>query len=111
MERELQAFHSEDYVQFLQRITPSNKARLQPLHEPKAGRKALDRAGTVARITDCCPVQEDYLEQLENFHVGEDCPVFTGLYRYCQARAPPSPLCFFVARAGDWLIPMLLLTS
>ena len=33
VERELQAFHSEDYVQFLQSITPSNKARQQP-HEP-----------------------------------------------------------------------------
>ena len=26
----------------------------------------------------------DYIRQLQRFNVGEDCPVFDGLYEYCQ---------------------------
>ncbi|KAK9820648.1 hypothetical protein WJX81_005680 [Elliptochloris bilobata] len=52
VERELQAFHADDYIHFLKSVTPDNK--------------------------------DEHLEQLRRFCVGEDCPVFTGLYRYCQ---------------------------
>lgn len=45
-------FHSDDYVEFLRRITPDN------MHE--------------------------YSRQLQRFNVGEDCPVFDGLYEFCQ---------------------------
>eukprot|EP00160_Parvularia_atlantis_P011115 Unigene2164_Nuclearia_a/m.6713 Unigene2164_Nuclearia_a/g.6713 ORF Unigene2164_Nuclearia_a/g.6713 Unigene2164_Nuclearia_a/m.6713 type:complete len:401 (-) Unigene2164_Nuclearia_a:17-1219(-) len=48
-------FHSDDYVNFLRRITPDNMA--------------------------------EYSKQLQRFNVGEDCPVFDGLYEFCQISA------------------------
>eukprot|EP00013_Stygamoeba_regulata_P025908 CAMPEP_0177647252 /NCGR_PEP_ID=MMETSP0447-20121125/10202_1 /TAXON_ID=0 /ORGANISM="Stygamoeba regulata, Strain BSH-02190019" /LENGTH=534 /DNA_ID=CAMNT_0019149827 /DNA_START=25 /DNA_END=1626 /DNA_ORIENTATION=- len=49
---EISQFHSDDYVDFLNHVTPNN------MHE--------------------------YQTQLSRFNVGEDCPVFDGLYKYCQ---------------------------
>lgn len=51
-EEELATFHTEDYIDFLKRVTPRNVAM--------------------------------FVEQLRRFNVGEDCPVFDGLFRYCQ---------------------------
>ena len=49
---ELTAFHSEDYVNFLARVTPDNQDEMQA--------------------------------QLAQFNMGEDCPVFDGLYDFCR---------------------------
>jgi histone deacetylase 1/2 len=54
-EAEMCKFHSDDYIEFLKRITPDN------MHE--------------------------YHRQLDRFNVGEDCPVFDGLYEFCQISA------------------------
>jgi len=54
-EAEMSKFHSDDYVEFLKRITPDN------MHE--------------------------YSTQLRRFNVGEDCPVFDGVYEFCQISA------------------------
>jgi len=54
-EAEMSKFHSDDYVDFLKRITPDN------MHE--------------------------YSRQLQRFNVGEDCPVFDGLFEFCQISA------------------------
>jgi len=54
-EAEMSKFHSDDYVEFLKRITPDN------MHE--------------------------YSRQLQRFNVGEDCPVFDGLFEFCQISA------------------------
>lgn len=48
-------FHADDYVDFLQRITPETMA--------ESGRR------------------------LHRYNVGEDCPVFEGLFEYCQISA------------------------
>jgi histone deacetylase 1/2 len=48
----LTTFHSSDYVEFLNTISPDNT--------------------------------HVYQEQMKRFNVGEDCPVFNGLYEYCQ---------------------------
>ncbi|KYR02249.1 hdaB, histone deacetylase family protein [Tieghemostelium lacteum] len=48
---DLLKFHSDDYVQFLERVTPQN------INEWK---------------------------DIKKFHIGEDCPVFPGLWDYCQ---------------------------
>ena len=32
----------------------------------------------------------DYIRQLQRFNVGEDCPVFDGLYEFCQMSASGS---------------------
>ncbi|CAK0785511.1 hypothetical protein CVIRNUC_008721 [Coccomyxa viridis] len=52
---ELMTFHSEDYVDFLARVTPDNQAEMQ--------------------------------EQLIHFNMGEDCPVFDGLFQFCRRYA------------------------
>jgi histone deacetylase 1/2 len=48
-------FHSDDYIDFLSKITPDNMM--------------------------------SSLNQLQMFNVGEDCPVFDGMYEYCQISA------------------------
>ena len=50
---DLTAFHSDDYMQFLNQITPD------------AAREELD--------------------EMERFNLGADCPIFDGLYEYCQS--------------------------
>ena len=32
----------------------------------------------------------DYIRQLQRFNVGEDCPVFDGLFEFCQISASGS---------------------
>jgi len=49
---EMCQFHSEDYVDFLRRVTPAN--------------------------------QEQLLSQMQRFSVGEDCPVFGDMWKFCQ---------------------------
>lgn len=51
---EMTQFHSSDYIEFLRRVTPDNA--------------------------------KDHLHQLQRFNLGPytDCPVFDGLYDYCQ---------------------------
>lgn len=46
-------FHSEEYVEFLQRVTPQN----------------IQTVG--------------YTKYLSHFSVGDDCPVFDGLFDFC----------------------------
>eukprot|EP01132_Coremiostelium_polycephalum_P009130 gene9130-11187_t len=45
-------FHSSDYVDFLERVTPGNV--------------------------------NEWKDVYKRFHIGEDCPVFPGLWNYCQ---------------------------
>lgn len=49
---ELAQFHSEDYVEFLNRVTPDT--------------------------------QHEQLAQMQQFNLGEDCPIFDGLFDFCQ---------------------------
>ena len=49
---DMHAFHSADYVEFLQRVTPEN--------------------------------QKTMAEGLSRFNVGDDCPVFDGLFDFCS---------------------------
>lgn len=49
---DLVRFHSEEYVQFLKRVTPSNVA--------------------------------GFAKYLGQFNVGDDCPVFEGLFEFCS---------------------------
>ena len=61
---DMTAFHSDDYISFLQEVNPDN--------------------------------MHDFYQHFERFGVGDDCPIFEGLFEYCQvsglrARAPPGP--------------------
>ncbi|GMM45436.1 histone deacetylase [Pichia kluyveri] len=55
---ELLNFHSADYIEFLQRITPQNSTK--------------------------------FADDLKKFNIGDDCPVFDGMYDYCQFYAGAS---------------------
>lgn len=57
-EEELLNFHSADYIEFLQRITPENSTK--------------------------------FADDLKKFNIGDDCPVFDGMYDYCQYYAGAS---------------------
>ncbi|CAK0786536.1 Histone deacetylase 19 [Coccomyxa viridis] len=46
-------FHAEDYIEFLQNVTPDNKDKM--------------------------------MEQMQVFNVGEDCPVFSQMFQFCQS--------------------------
>ncbi|CAI9753053.1 unnamed protein product [Fraxinus pennsylvanica] len=46
---------------------------------------AEDYVSILKRITP--DKQQDYLTQLKRFNVGDDCPVFDGLYSFCQSYA------------------------
>ncbi|KAJ1860329.1 histone deacetylase [Coemansia sp. RSA 2703] len=51
-EAEIRAFHAEDYVDFLKRVTPDNQEALQ--------------------------------ECFSAFNIGDDCPVFDGMWDFCR---------------------------
>lgn len=53
--QDMAAFHSDDYISFLQDITQDNMA--------------------------------EAMAHLERFNLGADCPVFDGIYEYCQSYA------------------------
>ncbi|KAJ7785969.1 histone deacetylase complex, catalytic component RPD3 [Mycena metata] len=53
--REMTQFHSDEYVEFLNRITPSN--------------------------------MNSYIKEQHKYNVGDDCPVFDGLFDYCSISA------------------------
>uniref|UniRef100_A0A0D6QSK5 Histone deacetylase n=1 Tax=Araucaria cunninghamii TaxID=56994 RepID=A0A0D6QSK5_ARACU len=55
--KDMRKFHTDDYIKFLQNVTPDTL------------------------------IQQEYARQLKRFNVGEDCPVFEGLYNFCQASA------------------------
>ncbi|KAJ7655149.1 histone deacetylase complex, catalytic component RPD3 [Mycena polygramma] len=53
--REMTQFHSDEYVEFLNRISPSN--------------------------------MNSYVKEQHKYNVGDDCPVFDGLFDYCSISA------------------------
>ncbi|EEB08472.1 histone deacetylase Hos2 [Schizosaccharomyces japonicus yFS275] len=56
--KEMAEFHSEDYLEFLQRVTPQNV--------------------------------DEYSDVLQKFNIGDDCPVFNGIYEFSQRSAGAS---------------------
>jgi len=52
---QMSAFHTDDYIDFLRRVTPDN--------------------------------QMSFLKELPRYNLDIDCPVFDGLYQYCQISA------------------------
>ncbi|KAL5534566.1 HDAC2 [Sanghuangporus baumii] len=54
-EREMTQFHSDEYVKFLKRVTPSNMG--------------------------------SFVKEQHKYNVGDDCPVFDGLFDYCSISA------------------------
>jgi histone deacetylase 1/2 len=77
---ELTQFHSDDYINFLRIISPGNFLIFTSLISssfplfpppPLSSTHPLDNMG-------------EYTRQLQRFNVGEDCPVFDGIFEFCQ---------------------------
>jgi histone deacetylase 1/2 len=70
---QLTHFHTDDYINFLRLITPGkiNILCFFQLTIYFCYLFDLDNMG-------------DYIKQLQRFNVGEDCPVFDGLFEFCQ---------------------------
>lgn len=54
-EQELTKFHADDYIKFLQMITPQNMS--------------------------------NHAKQIQRFNIGDDCPIFDGLFEFCRTSA------------------------
>ncbi|KAK8961187.1 Histone deacetylase 6 [Platanthera guangdongensis] len=74
---DIRRFHSEDYVDFLASITPQVLAA----SASALGTAISDDGGSIH------PFESSSSRQLRRFNVGEDCPVFEGLFEFCQASA------------------------
>ncbi|KAK4046412.1 histone deacetylase [Microbotryomycetes sp. JL201] len=70
--KEMAQFHTDDYVDFLSRVTPD-------LVEQAIEGGAGGRAGGIGRDMGKC--KSPYL------NVGDDCPIFDGLFEYCSISA------------------------
>ncbi|MQL94946.1 hypothetical protein Taro_027608 [Colocasia esculenta] len=68
---DIRRFHSDDYVGFLSSVTP----------------EAVTAATAGAPVLDSSSSAVSSVKQLKRFNVGEDCPVFDGLFEFCQASA------------------------
>lgn len=74
--REMTQFHSDEYVEFLSRITPSNmNSYVKEQHKCKSGILFL----VILYQFRWCNRDID--------NVGDDCPVFDGLFEYCSISA------------------------
>ena len=73
---ELAQFHAEDYVDFLARITPETAQARAAL--------ARERVRALKRARPRAALQQEHLEDMRNFNLGEDCPIFEGLFDFCQ---------------------------
>ncbi len=71
-------FHSDDYINFLRLISPGKAYHL--FAPPTLQLISLMMSDNMA----------DYIRQLQRFNVGEDCPVFDGLFEFCQIYASGS---------------------
>ena len=70
-------FHSDEYVKFLKRVTPSNMSSfVKEQHKCKEVHLVLVYSVTEKLIQ---------LRRIDN--VGDDCPVFDGLFDYCSISA------------------------
>jgi histone deacetylase HOS2 len=72
-EQEIEAFHSQDYIEFLQKSHPASFC-----------------VSNVRRVTP--DNYQQYSNVFQRYHVGpdSDCPVFDGLYEFCSLYAGSS---------------------
>ncbi|GAB2269783.1 Histone deacetylase 6 [Dionaea muscipula] len=68
---DIRRFHSDDYVEFLSSVSP----------------ESLDSSSSSSSAAAAAPTDHTYSRHLKRFNVGEDCPVFPGLFPFCQASA------------------------
>ena len=80
---QLTRFHSDDYINFLRVINPGKQLT-------EVGWNCNDLSFTVLTFTFLSDNMSEYVRQLQRFNVGDDCPVFDGLFEFCQLYASGS---------------------
>lgn len=79
-------FHTDDYINFLSTITPGacilHDFALSTVVCSAWAVPSYDNEGLLLLLF--ADNMGDYSRQLQRFNVGEDCPVFDGLFEYCQ---------------------------
>jgi acetoin utilization deacetylase AcuC-like enzyme len=77
-------FHTEDYIDFLAEVKPMHQALLQRAAAQQDGdsEEEEDAASVVARAA---PEQVSAIAaSFRKFGVDGDCPIFDGLYKFCE---------------------------
>ena len=79
---EMTKYHSDDYIRFLRSIRPDNMSD----YNKQVGPDYMIKHSVLTRISviygNLHTIHFD--TQMQRFNVGEDCPVFDGLYEFCQ---------------------------
>jgi histone deacetylase 1/2 len=94
---EMAKFHSEEYLTFLRAINPDNVSEYQKQMTVRPPPAALPRTHRSHRKEQHRPparppADASFADMMiwQRFNVGEDCPVFDGMYAFCQARSTAS---------------------
>ena len=83
-------FHSDEYVDFLSRVTPTNmNSYIKEQHKCTCsfGLLLLIRMFTLLTNCGCLVVPSIVPFTTDTDNVGDDCPVFDGLFDYCSISA------------------------
>lgn len=75
---EMTKFHSDDYIRFLRSIRPDNMSEYN---------KQMQRCKFFNYLRFVCGLVFHEPMSVSAVNVGEDCPVFDGLYEFCQLSA------------------------
>lgn len=80
-------YHSDDYIRFLKSIRPDNMSEYsKPMQRCECRPPGLtSKASLPVSMPDGCPTS--LFVSLLTVNVGEDCPVFDGLFEFCQLSA------------------------
>jgi acetoin utilization deacetylase AcuC-like enzyme len=84
---EMTKFHSNDYVNFMQNVCTPRFLLAQPTQQASSISHAAHPSHARAQVTPDNYQDPKFAQQLKRFSVGEDCPVFDGLYRYISTFA------------------------
>lgn len=76
-------FHSDEYVNFLQSVTPDNLESLAMQHGGLE--QGIARCKLLLFVLQQANIW--YTKQVITVNVGEDCPVFEGLFEFCSISA------------------------
>lgn len=77
-------YHSDDYIRFLKSIRPDNMSEhSKQMQRCECGPPGLTSEASLVRVQHPTPL----FVSLLTVNVGEDCPVFDGLFEFCQLSA------------------------
>ncbi|MCJ1337290.1 histone deacetylase [Bachmanniomyces sp. S44760] len=74
--QELVLFHTDEYIEFLQKLV---------IIPPRTLKASVDPLSRVTPFN-----QQEYTDSTIQFNIGDDCPIFDGLYPYCTLYAGAS---------------------